>query len=182
VNDSSLMSMLHPSRRRSHEPRARARFSEKFHAPLGESATSDKFHDQVRHTAIFARFVNRQHIRMIQFGHRLHFGPKPRPNMRRIEQMRENHLQRNDATHMPLHCPIHDTHAAVRDLFLYDKPGNELDAFLLFVRKCRNQTTRTTPSPLSFRQRCATPLAQGRGRGESSVAHWEVTSSRHNGL
>jgi len=96
---------------------------------------------------------------MIQFRHRLDLGPKARSNIWRIEQVRENHLQRNDAARFGLHSPIDDAHAAVRNLLLHDKSGNEFDAFFIFLSECRDQTPGTRPSPVSFRQRCAAFLA-----------------------
>ncbi len=98
----------------------------------------------------------------IQFRYRLHFRVKARPHLRRIEQVRKNHFERNHPARLALHRSIHDAHAAVRDLFLYDEPGNELDALFVLGSKCRNQTSRTSPSPLSFWQRRAALLANAR--------------------
>src|SRR6266446_8119245 len=150
MKNSALVRMLHAAGRRSHECGACAGLAEKFAASLRECATCHEFHGQIRHAAIFSCFVNGQHIRMIQFRYRFNLGMKARSNIRRIEQVRKHHLQRHDATRFALHRSIHDAHAAVRDLFLYDEPGNELDAFFLFLGKCRDQTPRTSPTPLSF--------------------------------
>src|SRR4029077_19120713 len=62
VKNSSLVSMVYTSRRRGHERRTCGWLAEKFSAPLREAAAGDKFHDQIRHSAIFARLVNGQHI------------------------------------------------------------------------------------------------------------------------
>ena len=162
MKNSALVRMLHASGRRSHECGACAGLAEKFAAPLRECATCDEFHGQIRHAAIFSCFVNGQHIWMIQFRYRFNLGMKARSDIRRIEQVRQHHLQRHDATRLALHRSIHDAHPATSYFFFYEKSGNELDALFVLLGECRDQTSRTSATPLSFWERRAALLANAR--------------------
>ena len=86
---------------------------------LGEIAAGDVLHREVLQALMFADFIDRHDVRMVERGHRLGLGAEAGQVARGGERASEDHLERDHPVEARLIGPIDDPHPAV-GYFLFE--------------------------------------------------------------
>src|SRR6266550_3671655 len=112
------MCVVHGAHDLGHQRYSAARIVTQGWGFLEQTAASGEFHtEKWEAVLVFAHFVNRQDVRVIETGSSFSFPTKTGERFRRIGVKTGDSLQRDDPARMALPGAINDPHAAAPDLF-----------------------------------------------------------------
>src|SRR5437773_10001484 len=118
MENSLAMGISDAARDLRHQPHALARLLAEHRRRAAKAPARRIFHAEKREALLtFADLVNRKNIWMIEARDRFGFAPKAHQRVMRVCCMREDTLDRDNATRVLLSRPINHSHAAAPDLF-----------------------------------------------------------------